>query len=263
MATDTAGVAQFPAPGLHGERRLETSEPWFAEACWWLQRSVRAPGTAIWPLILVPELIDRRFRVSEEAVQIYHSVQWAEPVPSEPFDISASVEWISPRGSSVEFGMSSRAMVGGLEAARSLVVVRAEGRAEAFGERNVTGSPTVGSVLRQHSFVIGEDQVRTFAEFAGSRYRLHDDVRSAQQRGFPTVLVQGAFLLSSQLHYAAPASAGRAEMWFKKPVPAGCALEICRSEEDPDLWVFRLVASRDVAAIARLVSPSSEHRSTT
>ena len=222
--------------------------------CGWLQRPVGAPGPTGWPLLLIPDLIDPRFRVSDDAVLIYHRVEWSEGVPCELFDVGASIEWISVRGESVEVGISSRAIVGAREVARSLLVVRARGQAEAFGERDQPGTPEVGSVTRQHSFVVTEDQVRTFAVLARARHRLHDDVNYAQKQGFPNVLVQGVVLLLHQLHVAEPAATGRAEMWFKRPVPAGSIVEVCRNGADPEYWVLRLAGSPEPSAIARLAA---------
>ena len=247
-------IGQVPAPGLHVERTLEPSGHWFREVCGWLRRPVRAPGTTGWPLILIPDVIDCRFRVPGDAVLIYHRVEWSEGIPPEVFDVGAAIEWISVRGRSVELGMSSRAIVGGRDVARSLLVVRAEGQAEAFGQRDVPAAPKVGPVVRHDSFVVTEEQVRTFAALAGAHHRLHDDALYAQKLGFPTVLVQGVVLLLNQLHVAGSVPDGRVEMWFKRPVPAGSIVEICRSEEDPELWVLRLAASPEASAIGRLVA---------
>lgn len=246
--------ASTPIPmfELQVERPFDPSDRWFREVCAWLQRPVGAAGTIGWPFILVPDVIDCRFRAPDEAVLVYHRVEWVETVPCEPFDIGASVEWTSIRGRSVELGTSSHALLRGREVARALLVTRAEGQGEPWGERDVPGLPNIGPVARHHSVVVTEDQVRTFATLAGKPHPLHDDVLYAQKSGFPTVLVQGVVLLVKLLQLAGPVSGGRVEMWFKRPVPAGSPLEICRSEMDAGLWVLRLVGAPEASVVARL-----------
>jgi hypothetical protein len=235
------------------ERTMYPSGQWFVELCRLLQCPSGRAATIAWPVLLVPELIDRRFAASENALQIYQRVEWADAVPDEPFQVGAWVEWASVRGPSVETGVGSRAVVDGRELARNLLVIRAEGSAEAFGEREVARPPRVGGRLRQRSFIITEEQVRQFGGLVGARYRIHDDVGYAQRLGFPNVLVQGVVLLLTQLHFAGLSAAGQAEMWFQRPVPAGSVLEVSRCGEDSNVWVLELVGSREVAAITRLV----------
>jgi hypothetical protein len=255
MVHQIDGWEMFETSGLNVERTMYPSGQWFAELCRLLQCPMGRAATIAWPVLLVPEIIDRRFAVSEKALQIYQRVEWADAVPDEPFQVGAWVEWASVRGPSVEAGLGSRAVVDGREVARNLLVIRAEGRADAFGERQVARPPSVGGKVRQRSFVITEEQVRHFGGLVGARYPIHDDVGYAQRLGFPNVLVQGVVLLLTQLHFAGQSFAGQAEMWFQRPVPVGSLLELSRCAENPNVWVLELVGSREVAAITRLVVP--------
>jgi hypothetical protein len=249
VATEPARF--FPGSHLNVQHTLPASGQWLGDVVRWLERPPGEPVTLAWPVLLVPELIDRRFRVPDEALQIYQRVEWTQAVPASAFEVRAAVEWISARGGSVELGLSGSAMIGGQEIARNLLVVRAPGEAEPSGRRCVPKPPDVGTVRRRRSFVISEEQVRSFSALTGAHYRVHDDIRYARDHGFPSVLVQGVVLLISQLHFAGSTGA---EMWFQRAVPAGSVLELCQDEDDTAVWVLRLLGTHEVAAITRLVS---------
>ncbi|MGH8993939.1 MAG: hypothetical protein ACRDZ7_20710 [Acidimicrobiia bacterium] len=239
-------------PPLAVEAPLQLSGAWFNEVCLWLQCRIGALGAIGWPMVLIPEVIDRRFRAWEDAVQIYLRVTWSAPVPSEPFTVGADVAWVSSKDGSLEVGVRSRAVGEQGELATNLIVMRTRGDAGSWGERDVPARPEVGRLSRRVSLVIDEGQVRTFAHLAGTRYPMHTDVRYAWERGFPNILVQGHVLAITQLHFAGIGPSGRAETWFRRPVPAASLLEVCRSEEDESVWAYRLVSTGDIAAVTRI-----------
>lgn len=239
-------------PGLAVEAPLQLSGAWFNQLCLWLQCRIGSLGAIGWPMVLIPEVIDRRFRVWEDALQIYLRVTWSAPVPSDPFTVGAEVAWVSSKDGSLELGMRSRAVRDGEELATNLLVMRTRGEAESWGERDVPSMPDVGTLGRRRSLVIDEGQVRTFAELAGTKYPVHTDVRYAWERGFPNILVQGHVLAITQLHFAEIGTSGRAETWFRRPVPAASLLEVCRSQEDESVWAIRSVSTGDVAAVTRI-----------
>ena len=105
--------------------------------------------------------------------------------------------------------------------------------------------------------VIDEHQVRRFAELAGTRYPIHDDLHYAWQKGYPNVLVQALVLVIIQLHVAGTGSSGAVEMWFRRAVPAGSLLVRCRCDADPSGWGCGVVAPGEGAAVARLANDGS------
>jgi hypothetical protein len=98
MTTRTGTLEMLRAPGLSVERSLELSGQWFNELCLWLQSPIGALGNLGWPMILIPEIVDSRYRLGDSALQVYQGVEWHGPVPRQPFDASGSVEWVSSRG---------------------------------------------------------------------------------------------------------------------------------------------------------------------
>jgi hypothetical protein len=208
-------------------------------------------------MVLLPELVDRRFRLAEDSLQTYHRVTWGAEMPTTSFSVDSRVAWVSARNGSLELGLATRALAGEAELASSLLVARTTGTADSWGERDVPPAPDVGALSRRRSLVIDEHQVRRFAELAGTRYPIHDDLHYAWQKGYPNVLVQALVLLIIQLHVAGAGASGALEMWFRRAVPAGSLLELCRSDDDTAVWAFRLVGTGEVAAIARLANEGS------
>jgi hypothetical protein len=155
---------------------------------------------------------------------------------------------VSSRDGSVEIGLASRAG----ELAESVLVARTKGVAESWGERDLPTLPELGSSRRRRSLVVAEAQVRAFAELAGTKYPVNDDVVHAQRRGYPNVLVQGLVLFIFQIHVAGVGPSGQAEMWFRRPVPAGSLLELVQDHGDPAVWAFRFVGTGEVASVGRM-----------
>ena len=244
-------------PGFSARRDLQVSDQWWTDLCLYLQAPVGALGSIGWPMVLLPEVVDRRFRLAEDSLQTYHRVTWGAEMPTTSFTLDGRVAWVSCRNSSLELGLATRALAGETELGSSLLVARATGTAESWGDRDVPGLPDVGTLSRRRSMVIDEHQVRRFAELAGTRYPIHDDLHYAWQKGYPNVLVQALVLVIIQLHVAGAGPSGAVEMWFRRAVPAGSLLELCRSDDDPCLWAFRLVATGEVAAVARLANDGS------
>ena len=245
------------SPGFSAGRDLQLSDACWTDLCLYLQSPVGALGAIGWPMVLIPEVVDRRFRLAEDSLQTYHRVTWGAEIPTTSFSLDGRVAWVSERRGSLELGLATRALAGEGELARSLLVARTTGTADSWGERDVPRAPEIGGLVRRRSLVIDEHQVRRFAELAGTRYPIHDDLHYAWQMGYPNVLVQALVLLIVQLHVAGVGSSGAVEMWFRRAVPAGSLLELCRSDDDPALWAFRLVASGDIAAIGRLANEGS------
>jgi len=260
VTTRGATLDMLRAPGLAVERSLELSGQWFNELCLWLQSPIGELGTIGWPMVLIPEIIDSRYRLGETALQVYQRVEWNGPVPRRRFTASGHVEWVSSRdGSSFEAGVATRARLGEEDLARSLLVARMTGQLESYGPRDLPARPDldVASLSRRRTLVVDEGSIRHFAGLAGTRYPVHEDERYAWAQGYPTILVQGLLLFIIQLHYAGVGPVGRGEMWFRRAVPAGSLLESCRSSTDPSLWAMRLVGGGEIAAIARISSSSA------
>jgi hypothetical protein len=248
------------APGLTVERPLELSGQWFNELCLWLQSPIGALGNIGWPMVLIPEVVDSRFRLGETALQVYQRVEWTGPIPRGEFTASGRVEWVSGREGSFETGLATEARLGGDALARSLLVARMAGDLESYGTRDLPGRPEVDeeSLVRRRTLVVDEATIRHFAGLAGTRYPVHEDEHYAWAQGFPTILVQGLLLFLTQLFYAGVGPTGRGEMWFRRAVPAGSLLESCQSTTDPTIWAMRMVGNKEIAAIGRITSsPSS------
>jgi hypothetical protein len=243
-------------PGLTVERPLELSGQWFNELCLWLQSPIGALGNLGWPMVLIPEIIDSRYRLGDTAVQVYQRVEWFGPVPRGEFIASGHVEWVSARPGSFEAGVGTEARLGEERLARSLLVARMAGELESYGARDLPPRPEVESKAwaRRRTLVVDEAVIRQFADLAGTHYPVHEDEHYAWAQGYPAILVQGLLLFITQLHYAGVGPTGRAEMWFRRAVPAGSLLESCQSTSDPTLWALRLVGGGQLAAIARIAS---------
>jgi hypothetical protein len=249
-------VEMLQAPGLAVERSLELSGQWFNELCLWLQSPIGSLGPLGWPMVLIPEIIDSRYRLGETALQVYQQVEWSQPVPRHEFTASGRVDWVSGREGSFETGLVTEARVGDERIARSLLVARLQGDLDSYGTRDLPSRPQLDeeSLYRRRTLVVDEATVRHFADLAGTHYPVHEDEHYAWTRGYPTILVQGLLLFITQMHYAGAGATGRGEMWFRRAVPAGSLLESCQSATHPELWAMRLVGSREVAAIARISS---------
>lgn len=259
MTTRGATLDMLRAPGLAVERSLELSGQWFNELCLWLQSPIGALGRIGWPMVLIPEIIDSRYRLGDTALQVYQRVEWSGPIPPGEFSASGHVEWVSSRAGSFEAGLVTRARLGDEDLARSLLVARMAGELESYGTRVLPARPEVdvASLSRRRTLVVDEATIRHFASLAGTRYPVHEDEHYAWAQGYPTILVQGLLLFLTQLFYAGVGPTGQAEMWFRRAVPAGSLLESCQSTTDPTLWAMRLVGNREIAAIARISSRSS------
>ena len=254
--TTSSTLDMLRSPGLAVERSLELSGQWFNELCLWLQSPIGALGILGWPMILIPEVIDSRYRLGDTAMQVYQGVEWHGPVPRQTFTASGRVEWVSSRGGSFEAGLSTRAGLGDEEVARSLLVARMAGDLESYGERALPARPEVdpASLRRRRTMVVDEATIRHFAMLAGTHYPIHDDEHYAWSQGYPTILVQGLLLFMTALYHAGVGPTGKGEMWFRRAVPGGSLLESCQSSDDPRLWVIRQVGGGEIAAISRISS---------
>ena len=259
MMARGATLDTLRAPGLAVERSLELSGQWFNELCLWLQSPIGELGPLGWPMVLIPEIVDSRYRLGQTALQVYQRVEWSRPVPRRQFSASGHVEWVSSRGGSFETGLATEACVGEERLARSLLVARLDGDLESYGRRDLPPRPEVDAttLARRRTFVVDEASIRHFATLAGTHYPVHEDERYAWAQGYPTILVQGLLLFMTQLHFAGVGPVGRGEMWFRRVVPAGSLLETCQSAEDPSLWAMRLVGGGEIAAIARIFAPGT------
>ena len=255
-ARNAAALDTLRSPGLSVERQLVLSGQWFHDICLWLGSPVGTLGPLGWPMVLIPEIVDSRYRLGETALQVYQRVEWHGPVPRGEFTTGGQVAWVSDREGSFEAGISTRARLGDEELARCLLVARMQGDLESYGERRLPPRPELdeSSLYRRRTLVVDEATIRAFGDLAGTRYPVHDDERYAWAAGYPTILVQGLLLFITQLFYAgsSAASAGVGEMWFRRAVPAGSLLESCQSTTDPSLWAMRLIGGGEVAAVARI-----------
>jgi hypothetical protein len=256
VTTRASTLEMLRAPGLAVERSLELSGQWFNELCLWLQSPIGELGPLGWPMVLIPEIVDSRYRLGPSALQVYQRVEWTKPVPRREFTATGQVEWVSSRDGSFETGIVTEARIGDERIARSLLVARMTGELESYGARDLPSRPEIdeASLYRRRTLVVDEATVRHFADLAGTHYPVHEDEHYAWTQGYPTILVQGLLLFMTQMHYAGAGPTGRGEMWFRRAVPAGSLLESCQSADDPSLWAMRLVGSKEVAAIARISS---------
>jgi hypothetical protein len=255
MTTRAATLEMLRAPGLAVERPLELSGQWFNELCLWLQSPIGELRAIGWPMILIPEIIDSRYRLGDSALQVYQRVEWFGPVPRREFTASGQVQWVSGREGSFEAGLATEARLDGEVLARSLLVARMTGDMESYGQRALPPRPDAdpASLTRRRTLVVDEATIRHFAHLAGTHYPVHDDERYAWAHGYPTILVQGLLLFMTQLFQSGKVGpTGRGEMWFRRAVPAGSLIELCRSSADPSLWAVRLVGGGEIAAITRI-----------
>ncbi len=132
LTTRGATLEMLRAPGLTVERPLELSGQWFNELCLWLQSPIGALGNLGWPMVLIPEIIDSRYRLGDSALQVYQRVEWFGPVPRGEFTAAGHVEWVSARSGSFEAGVATEARLGEQRLARSLLVARMTGELELF-----------------------------------------------------------------------------------------------------------------------------------
>jgi hypothetical protein len=259
VTTRAATLDMLRAPGLAVERPLELSGQWFNELCLWLQSPIGELRTLGWPMILIPEIIDSRYRFGDTALQVYQRVEWFGPVPRREFTAGGHVEWVSGRGGQFEAGVATEARLGEELLARSLLVARMAGELESYGVRALPARPDLdpASLARRRTLVVDEATIRHFADLAGTRYPVHDDERYAWAQGYPTILVQGLLLFMTQLYQSGAGPTGRGEMWFRRAVPAGSLLESCQSTTDPSLFAMRLVGGGEIAAITRISSEAA------
>src|SRR5882724_11557446 len=168
-ATRSTTLEMLRAPGLAVERSLELSGQWFNELCLWLQSPIGELGPLGWPMVLIPEIVDSRYRLGDTAVQIYQRVEWRKPVPRRDFTASGHVEWVSSRGGSFETGLATQARLGGERLADSLLVARMDGELESYGTRDLPARPDldVSSLSRRRTLVVDEASIRHFASLAG------------------------------------------------------------------------------------------------
>src|SRR4051812_31853368 len=97
VTTRASTLEMLRAPGLAVERSLELSGQWFNELCLWLQSPIGALGPLGWPMVLIPEVVDSRYRLGDGALQVYQRVEWSRPVPRERFSAAGHVEWVASR----------------------------------------------------------------------------------------------------------------------------------------------------------------------
>jgi hypothetical protein len=184
---------------------------------------------------------------------VYARVAWWTPVPPEQFTATGRVTYVSGSDSGVEIGVSTEGRLRDRILARASTVFRTAGQAASWGERGLSLAPAATSLRRRRTLVIDEAGIRQFTELSGtSGYPLHEDLGYAWAHGFPNVLVQGVILVLLQVHIAGLGERGELEMWFRRPVPAGSLLETCQSQHDAEVWAWRLVATRETVAVARV-----------
>ena len=144
MTTRGATLEMLRAPGLTVERSMELSGQWFNELCLWMQSPIGELGTIGWPMVLIPEIIDSRYRLGATALQVYQRVEWFGAVPRREFTASGHVEWVSGRGGSFEAGVATEAHLVDKLVARSLLVARMAGELESYGTRALPARPRSG-----------------------------------------------------------------------------------------------------------------------
>jgi acyl dehydratase len=237
-------------PPVTAHRALASE--WLDELCLWLQRPRNDLGPIGWPMVLVPEFVDARLALPEDALQVFHRVSWRAPVPSGELDLACRLGWVSTSGSRTEIGVATSAQSGGEDVAESLLVVRSGVVLEPWGERALPKRHELRAGRHARSLVVDASQVSTFARLAGTSYPIHDDPAHARRAGYPDVLIQGLLLLLIELHHANPGDGGRIDMWFRQPVPAGSLLDVQTAGTRPVLTEYRLVGSGKVAASAAI-----------
>ena len=234
-------------------RDLTFPAGWRGDVARWLRRQDPAdPGPGGWVIALLPEFVEPALRFDRPALQVYQRVTWTTGLPEA---ISASVRpaWCSPARGRSEIALCSQAVTDDRVVADAVLVARMDGPCEPFGERALPARPDVdGAGGRGLSLVLDTEQVRTFARLARTRHAIHDDAAAARRLGYPDVLVQGAVLLLTVMHFGGSKERGSAEMWFRRAVPAGSVLRAAeRRTAEGRLWTLRTSAG-EVAAVGRL-----------
>jgi acyl dehydratase len=233
-------------------RSFRRDTDWFAALCRWLRRSVACPGPLGWAVLLLPDLVDRNLRLTDDSLQLFHALRWETDVPRN-YAASAEHLWLLDRGAGSELGIAVSASAEGAVRARSMLVAYRPGEAvEPWGTSQLERPPEDVCDRRRRTLVLGEDDVRSFADLVEAPYPIHLDVGYARNLGFPNVLVQGLLLLLVVLDEFADAPAGEVEMWFRRPVVAGSALGVYAGPDGSGLRAVTLVGSGEVAAVARV-----------
>src|SRR2546428_13452637 len=89
------------AAGLTVERSMELSGQWFNELCLWMQSPIGELGTIGWPMVLIPEIIDSRYRLGATALQVYQRGEGFGAGPPRGFPPSGAGERAAGRGRGV------------------------------------------------------------------------------------------------------------------------------------------------------------------
>jgi acyl dehydratase len=246
------GMETVWTPDVSASRRRTIDPAWLYDLCLWLQTPTTDPSPIVWPMLLIPEAVDRRFALPEDTLQVFHRVTWCTGLPSGELELSVRPAWVSARDGSYELGLVTTATaVGDTELlASSLMVVRTARPAEPWGERLLPRVPVVTEKERHRSLVIDRNQVDSFARLVGMKYPVHADVGYARQLGHPDVLVQGLLILLVEMHYLSPGQQGQIDVWFRGPVPVGSLVTVRSMGSDPVTSEFRLAGRDEPAAVS-------------
>ena len=211
-------------------------------------------------MVLIPEIVDSRYRLGQTALQVYQRVEWSKPVPLREFSASGHVEWVSSRGGSFETGLTTEPASGTKHLARSLLVARMAGDLESYGQRGLPARPELDatSLVRRRTLVVDEATIRHFAMLAGHALSRPRGRALRLGPGLPDDPGPGP----AALHDAALLRRRRGGRAGRDVVPAGGAGReparvLPEQPPTPSLWAMRLVGGGEVAAVARIAVGSS------
>jgi acyl dehydratase len=221
---------------------------WYEEVCQWFPCRAAECGPFVWPLLLVPRRIDPGSEL-QALWPIYLRVDWR--TRAVPLRYVATMD-VSAAGDDDRATIVARAVEEGtarLLAEVHLVVTRSP-LVHAVGHvrHDVPPSPAPSELVASHRrSVLSESEVRRFAEVVGVDASVHADQRVAWSSGFPNLVVPASLLLSEAIHRTPLPDAGSLSGWFRRPVPAGSAVDVRTHESEVTTLV--LPAGRSAAAV--------------
>jgi hypothetical protein len=246
-----------PALAACRERCIDPRDTWGREVLRWGSEHFRSANLVAWPVFLMPDaddIPDAFMKV--QSLATFCRFRWSGSPPDRPFVVTSELAWAPHQGLPSDLAIHTRGSSGS-NAAELLWVARGVDPSAANVSSQgpdwaVPCCPRAKGLRSRHTFVFGEDEIRDLARLSNVRHLLHEDLSFAWRAGFPGLVVPGLLQLVVQLRFARVGAYGSAEIWFRRPVIAGAALQLCRSDGDPELWALRYVGTGALASIMRV-----------
>jgi hypothetical protein len=218
----------------------------------WRGHSAHESSALGWPIALLPDFLEGSWTLPSDSVERFQHVSWTSPVPDGPFGATHRQEWAVRSGRRSETAVTTEAWVGVTHLASSRIVCSTQAAHPGDGVDGVPAPPRVGSGTVERRLAVTDDQVRAFSAVSGARYAAFAGSSEAGRLGFNNVVVPGPLLAMVHLLAAGmDADHGDLEVWFRRPVTVGSALELVRSDHDPSVWSIRSIATNAQLTIAR------------